>query len=136
MELTKLQKILSKKHRGAYTTIVYIKDNGNGYVKTTKTTIRLIDYRATHEPSANANGASRANNDIHLGNNLIYNQKTKKTRLQVFLTHCRLHAPQSTYTFNGKPITKEEYEEANPKKSKPLASDLFTINIENIVSIA
>ena len=142
MELETLQKILETKKRGQYLTITYQKVLGD-YVKTTTTTIRLVDYNNVKEVKemkalkgnngGNGNDApKKPSNDKYLGNNIIFNVNTQKTRLQVFLT--KHHTPKCVYTYQGKEIDKETwYAESGDKQATPKI--MFSINIENIISI-
>ena len=140
MTLEQVQTILNTKKRGQFITITYKKVLGD-YVKTTTTTIRLVDYnnvkavkekKALEGPKTTITGAKKPSADQHLGNNLIYNANTGKTRLQVFLTNH--HKPHCVYEYQGKEITKEQwYNESGDKQSTPTI--MFSINIENIIAI-
>ena len=137
MEVKELQEKLQAKKRGQFLTITYRKVIGK-FSKQTTTTIRLIDY-ASVSGKTPSNSQSKTSNDIHLGNNLIYNQNTGKTRLQVFLTKCKNHKPHSIYweeTDNGEKeqISAEEfYENTKERKSEPTL--MFCILTENIVKV-
>ena len=142
MKLTTIQEILKTKKRGQYFTIVYCKAIGD-YTKTTTTTVRLVDYnnvKAVKEAKAKKlmenptqqQTSPKKSNDTHLGNNLIYNANTNKTRLQVFLTNH--HKPHCVYEYQGNEIDRETYYEGTHEKpSTP--SIMFTINIDNIIAI-
>ena len=137
MELNTLQTILNSKKRGQYMTITYEKVMG-AYTKTTTTTIRLVDYNNVAEVKAKKalqaeKPAKKTNSaDKHLGNNLIYNANTGKTRLQVFLT--KHHKPHCIYTYNGNEIDKDTYY-ANSGDKQSTPSIMFTITIDNIIAI-
>jgi hypothetical protein len=132
MTLENVQKILSEKKRGTYFTIVYKSTYGE-YAKTTTTTIRLCNYYnvVKKEPQQ---GAKKSTNDKYLGNNLIFNENTQKTRLQVFLTNCKNHTPRNVYEYQGNEITSVEFYEGTHKKPSNV-SVMFTIDINNIVAI-
>lgn len=110
-----------------------------GYKRTTTTIVRIVNYsntkKAKERKANNPSKPSKVNpSDKYLGNNLIYNENTQKTRLQVFLTNCKYHQPKSVYEYQGQEIGCEEYYEGtNTKPSKP--SELMCINIEDIVAI-
>lgn len=146
MTLEETQAILNTKKRGQFLTITYQKVLGD-YKKTTTTTIRLVDYnnvKAVKEmkkakgidPSkplkSTITGEKKPSADKHLGNNLIYNENTHKTRLQVFLTNH--HTPHVIYEYQGHEIDQEQwYAESGDKKSTP--SIMFSITIDNILAI-
>lgn len=137
MEIKELQEKLQSKKRGQFLTITYKKAVKN-CVKYTTTTVRLVDY-ASVSGKTPLNSQSKTSNDIHLGNNLVYNQNTGKTRLQVFLTKCKNHQPKSHYweiTENDvmEQITAEEfYTKTGEKKSEPTL--MFCILTDNIVKV-
>lgn len=142
MELETLQNILNSKKRGQYLTITYQKVLGD-YKKTTTTTIRLVDYnnvKAVKEmkaakgidPNAAKPSTKKLSADHYLGNNLIFNVNTQKTRLQVFLTN--KHKPHCIYEYQGKEISQDQwYAESGDKKATP--SIMFSINVDNILAI-
>ena len=132
MTLQEIQEKLSAKKRGAFFTIVYKKFYGD-YSKTTTTTVRLANYYSVvkKEPKQ---GEKKPSNDKYLGNNLIFNENTQKTRLQVFLTNCKYHAPKNIYEYQGKEITSVEFYENVNKKPNNI-SVMFTIDINDIVAI-
>lgn len=144
MELETLQNILKTKKRGQFFTIIYQKVIGD-YTKTTTTTIRLVDYnnvkkvkeqkakKELENPTKTTSTSTpKKSNDIHLGNNLIHNTNTGKTRLQVFLTNH--HKPHSVYTYLGNEIDKETYYNGTGEKvSTP--DIMFTITIDNIIAV-
>ena len=132
MTLQEVQEKLSSKKKGQYFTIVYKKVYGE-YSKTTRTTVRLADYYKVVKKEP-LQGTKKNTNDTHLGNNLIFNENTQKTRLQVFLTNCKYHQPKSIYEYQGNEITAIEfYEGVNKKPSN--VSIMFTIDINDLVAI-
>lgn len=142
MTLEQTQEILNQKKRGQFITITYQKVLGD-YKKTTTTTIRLVDYnnvKKVKEMKAlkgetqkeTITGEKKQSADKHLGNNLIFNENTGKTRLQVFLTNH--HKPHCIYEYQGNEISQDQwYAESGDKKSTP--SIMFTILVENIIAI-
>jgi len=141
MTLEQTQEILNQKKRGQYLTITYHKVLGD-YVKTTTTTVRLVDYHNTKaykekmalkEPKTTISSQpKKPSADKHLGNNLVYNENTGKTRLQVFLTNH--HKPHCIYEYQGKEITKDQwYNESGDRQSTP--DIMFSIDIANILAI-
>ena len=130
MTTEKVKELTLSKKKGAWFTIEY-KSEKNGYVKTTKSIVRLIPYKSKNNGEEKV---KKANNDIHLTENLIFNTNTNKTRLQVFLTKCPNHKPKSVYEYLGNEITKEEYYEGTGKKPSNI-TEMFTINVENIIAI-
>lgn len=142
MTLEQTQEILNQKKRGQYLTITFRKVLGD-FVKTTTTTIRLVNYnnvKAVKEKKALKGEKTTITNELtkkpsadkYLGNNLIYNENTGKTRLQVFLTNH--HKPHCVYEYQGQEITQDEwYAESGDKKSTH--EIMFAINIENIIAI-
>ena len=133
-----IQEKLNAKRKGTYFKIAFRKVKGD-YSRTTTTIVRLVKYANTKKAKEralnNPNKVSKANpNDKYLGNNLIFNENTQKTRLQVFLTNCQYHKPHSVYEYNGKEISSEEYYEGtNTKPSTP--SELMCIDTSEIVMI-
>lgn len=123
---------------GKYFHLVFAKEK-EGYKRTTTTIVRIVRYANTKKAKERrANNPSKPQkvneSDKYLGNNLIYNENTKKTRLQVFLTNCKYHQPKSVFEYNGQEITSEEYYQGtNTKPSNP--TELMNINIEEIVAI-
>lgn len=144
MTLEQTQEILNTKKRGQFLTITYHKVLGD-YVKTTTTTIRLVDYNNVKEVKekkalqglkpinkTQTNDSSKPNANKYLGNNLIYNVNTGKTRLQCFVT--KHHKPHCVYEYCGQEITKDQwYAESGDKQSTPTI--MFSVNIENILAI-
>ena len=142
MKNNEIQNILNQKHRGAYLTIIYRSEH-NGYAKTTKTTIRLVNVKNTKayierygEPKQLEEKPSKPSNDIYLGNNLIYNQKTGKTRLQAILTQNKRHHPHSSFERleTGDLVSAEEYYEQSGAKHHNVDL-MFSVLVENIVAI-
>ena len=137
MKTIDLQNILNTKHRGAYLTIVYSKTYKGEYVKTTRTTVRLVNYSAVKKNNGEGDQKpTKVNpNNEYLGNNIIYNKNTQNTLLQVFLTNNPHHRPHSVYCkVNGEEITKEEFVEATGKKSST-PDIMFSINVNDIVMV-
>lgn len=144
MTLEQTQTILNTKKRGQFLTITYHKVLGD-YVKTTTTTVRLVDYnnvKAVKEQKAakglkttittQSTTIKKPSADKHLGNNLIFNANTGKTRLQVFLTGH--HKPHCIYEYQGHEIDQEEYyTNSGDKQSTPTI--MFSIDIANILAI-
>lgn len=132
MTQEQVQNILNTKKRGTYFTIKYSKKYGD-YNKTTTTTVRLANYYhvVKKEPKSDTNKVS---SDKYLGNNLIFNENTQKTRLQVFLTNNPHHKAKSVYEYQGEEITKEEFYQGTNKKPSNV-SVMFTIDIADIVAI-
>jgi len=142
MELETLQNILNSKKRGQYLTITYQKVLGD-YKKTTTTTIRLVDYNNVkavkemkkakgYDPNATIKEPTKPSANKYLGNNLVYNENTGKTRLQVFLTN--KHQPHCIYEYQGKEISQDQwYAESGDKKATP--SIMFSVLVENILAI-
>ncbi len=132
MTQEQVQNILNKKRKGTYFTLTYKKNYGE-YTKTTTTTVRIANYYhvVKKEPQE---GAKKVSNDTYLGNNLIFNQNTQKTRLQVFLTNNPNHKAKSIYEYQGEEISKEEFYEGTHKKPSNV-SVMFTIDIAEIVAI-
>ena len=134
MKTNELQKILETKKRGHFFTLVYRKEI-NGYVKTTTTTVRLVDYASVVGKTINVeNKPSKPSNDIHLGNNLIFNKNTGKTRLQVFLTGNPHHKPHSIYEYQGNEITADEWYEGTGKKPS-VPTLMFCLDVNEIVMV-
>ena len=132
MTLEQIQEKLNQIKKGTYFTIIYKKSYGD-YTKTTKIVVRLANYYnvVKKEP---LQGAKSNSSDIHLGNNLIYNTNTNKTRLQVFLTNCPYHKPQSIYEYQGNEIDKDTFYQGTNKKPSNV-SVMFTLDINDIVAI-
>lgn len=132
MTQKEIQEKLSAKRKGTYFTLMYRKHYGD-YTQTTTTTVRLANYYhvVKKEP---ATSAKKNTHDIYLGNNLIFNENTQKTRLQVFLTNNKYHHPKSVYEYQGSEISVEEFYEGSGKKPSNV-SVMFTLNIEDIVAI-
>ena len=132
MTLNEIQEKLNAKRKGTYFTIVYKGIYGD-YSKTTTTTVRLCNYYhvVKKEPQQDT---KKVSNDKYLGNNLIFNENTQKTRLQVFLTNGKYHTPKSVYEYQGNEITSVEFYEGTHKKPSNV-SVMFTIDINNIVAI-
>lgn len=140
MQTIELQNILATKKRGHFLTITYRKEI-NGYVKTTTTTVRLVDYnsiKSVKEKKAQQplveNKQPKVSNDVYMGNNIIFNKNTGKTRLQVFLTGNPHHKPHSVYEYQGSEITADEWYEGTGKKpSTPTI--MFSIDVSEIVMV-
>ena len=132
------QERLEKVGKGKYFHLVFAKEK-EGYKRTTTTIVRIVKYANTKKAKERrANNPSKPQkvneSDKYLGNNLIYNENTQKTRLQVFLTNCKYHQPKSVFEYNGQEISSEEYYQGtNTKPSNP--TELMNINIEEIVAI-
>lgn len=130
MKYIELAEKLNAKKRGTYFVIVYSKLI-NGYKKTTRTVVRLCNYASVVKKEVTT-GTKSNSNDVYLGNNIIFNKNTNKTRLQVFLT--KHHKPHVSYEYNGADIDSDTYyENSGDKKSTPTV--MFSINIENIVAV-
>ena len=141
MEIKELQEKLQAKKRGQFLTITYKKVVGS-YSKITTTTVRLIDYASAigkKVVNKTENSQNKPSNDVHLGNNLIFNQNTGKTRLQVFLTKCKNHKPHSIYWkldedgVNEQITAEEFYNGTGEKRQEPTL--MFCVLTDNIVKV-
>ena len=138
MTVNEVQTILNTKKRGQFLTITYHKVLGN-YVKTTTTTVRLVDYnnvKQVKEKKAlqglKPTITTQSSKVLHLGNNLIYNVNTGKTSLQCFVTNH--HKPHCIYEYCGQEITKDQwYAESGDRQSTP--DLMFNVRVENILAI-
>jgi len=132
------QLVQEKGKGGKYFHLVHTKVK-EGYKRTTTSIVRVVKYantkKAKERRANNPTQAPKVNpNNKYLGDNLIYNENTQRTCLQVFLTNCKYHTPKSVYEYQGQEITSEEYYQGtNTKPSKP--TELMNIDIENIVAI-
>ena len=143
MELQSLQNKLNQKKRGQFLTITYQKVIG-AYKKVTTAVVRLVDYnnvKAVKEKKAlkygntqkqTITGEKKPSADKYLGNNIIFNENTGKTRLQVFVT--KNHKPHSIYTYEDNTIDKETYY-LNSGDKENNADIMYSVNIENILMI-
>ena len=130
MEIEKVKELTKAKKNNRWFAIEF-KSEKNGYKKTTRTVVKLMKYKSKNNGE---DKPQKQNNDIHLTQNLIFNTNTQKTRLQVFLTKCPNHKPHNVYEYQGKEITKEEYYAGTGKKPSNI-TEMFTINVENIIAI-
>ena len=128
MTLTAIQTKLATIKKGRITKVHYQTIKGD-YKKETQTTIRFVEY--AHIKGVNAKGKGNPNETHTIANMLIYNKNTNKYYLQ--MATVKGSKPKVAYFFKGQPITKADYELANP--SKPFDSVVFKKDIADIISL-
>ena len=133
MTIKNLTDTLTNIKKGPFKHIQY-RGGENGYEKTTTMIVRFINYyhMKSFLESGKTPKAPNPNETTIIPHILTYNKNTNKYYVHVYPT--KHHKAHSTYTFNGKEITKEEYYQGMKKKpSKP--SPVFTISAENVIAI-
>lgn len=131
MTLQDIQTKLATIKRGRIVPVAYQTIKGD-YTKTTKTCVRFVEY--AHIKGVIAKGKGNPNESHTIQNMLIFNKNTNKYYLQMATIKTN-HKAQVEYFFKGQPISKAEYDLANPSKpsSQPLV--VFRKDIADIISI-
>lgn len=113
-------------------TKVHYKTTKGDYTKETETCIRFVDYAHINGVSPKGNGNGNENHVIK--NMLIYNKNTQKHYLQM-ATIKGNHKAKVQYFFKGNPITKADFEQANPPRPNAQPLVIFRKDIADIISI-
>lgn len=132
MELERLQDKLNHNKKGRYFTITYVKVYGD-FTKTVTVTLRIAKYSSVAKKDPET--IKKNPNDIYLGNNIIRNVHTGKTRLQVFLTKSKTHKPVVHYHYLDQEISKEDFYQGSGQKPSKAPDTMYNIFIETIVAI-
>lgn len=111
---------------------VHYKTIKGDYSKETKTTVRFVEY--AHIKGVVPKGKGNGNENHIIKNMLIYNNNTKKYYLQMATIKTN-HNAQVNYFYNGKPITKADYDLANPPRPNTQPLVVFRKDIADIISI-
>ena len=132
MTLTQVQAKMATIQKGRITKVHYLTQK-NGYTKETETLVRFVKY--ANIKGVQAKGQVNPNETKDQTNEfLIYNANTKKWYLQMATTKSKAKAKVSYY-YQGNPITKAEYEMANPSRPNTQPLVVFRKDITDIVSI-
>ena len=140
MLLEQFMESFAKIKKGRFTTCVFEK-NINGYVKTTKSTIRFVKYgnlkavkekAATSQPSATK--GPNPNIQVIIPDTLIFNKNTNNFLVYVYT--CPNGKKETTYKNpNGATIDKETFEKATSYKSNGKPTVMFQIKLQELVSL-
>ena len=125
----------SKYHKGTY--VVVIKNTKkNGYEKTTRMVARFVNYYniASIKAKGTTESKPRDYEQAIIPHVLKTNLNTQNDLLMVYTTNH--HKAHTTYTYNGAPITKEQYYQGIGEKEKNYApSVLFSMKLNEILSV-
>ena len=132
MTLQEIENKMTTIRKGAITKVHYLTTK-NGYTKETQTCVRFVKYANIKGvvPSGKTNpNEQKTNNEF-----VIYNANTQKYYLQMATIKTN-HKAQVSYYYQGNPITKQEYEMANPPRpTNGKVPPVIRKDIADIVSI-
>ena len=131
MTLTQITNALAKVKPGRMVKVHY-KTIKNGYRKETKTIVRFVEY--AHISGVVAKGKGNGNESHIIKNMVIYNSNTKKYYLQMATIKTN-HKAEINYFYNDQPITKADYDLANPPRPNAQPLVVFRKDIADIISI-
>ena len=132
MTLTQVQAKMATIQKGRITPVHYITTKGD-YTKETQTLVRFVKY--ANIKGVQAKGQVNPNETKDQTNEfIIFNSKTNKYYLQMATTNTKAKA-KVQYFYNGKPITKAEYDLANPPRPNAQPLVVFRKDIADIISI-
>lgn len=132
MTLEKVQSIMAKVQKGRITPIHYQTIKGD-YTKETQTRVRFVPY--ANIKGVEVKGKSNPNETKDSTNEfIIYNSKTNKYYLQIATIKTKGKA-KVKYYYQGKEITKAEYDLANPPRPNTQPLVVFRKDIADIISI-
>lgn len=131
MTLTEIQNKLAKIKKGRIINVHYKTIKGD-YCKETKTTVRFVKY--ANIKGVMAKGKANTNESHVISDMLIYNKNTQKYYLQMATIKTN-HNAKVNYFYNGKPITKADYDLANPPRPNTQPMIVFRKDIADIISI-
>ena len=114
-------------------TYVTTKVIGNStYQKVTKALVRFVEY--SHIKGVQVKGKSNPNESRTLNDMVIYNKNTNKYYLQMATIKTN-HKNEVNYYCDQQPITKAQYELANPPRPNTQPLVVFRKDIADIISI-
>ena len=132
MTLAQVQSQMATIQKGRITKVHYQTIKGD-YAKETKTLVRFVKYGNIKgvqvKGQVNQNETKDQTNEF-----IIFNAKTNKHYLQMATTKTKAKA-QVKYYYQGKEITKAEYEMANPSRPNTQPLVVFRKDIADIISI-
>ena len=118
--------------KGRITKVHYQTIKGD-YTKETETLVRFVKY--ANIKGVQAKGQSNPNETKDQTSEfLIFNAKTNKHYLQMATTNTKAKA-KVKYYYQGQPITKAEYDMANPPRPNTQPLVVFRKDIADIISI-
>lgn len=132
MTLLEIQAKMDTIKKGRITKVHYKTTKGD-YTKETETCVRFVAYANIKgvqvKGQANPNESKSTANEF-----IIFNAKTNKHYLQMATINTN-HKAQVKYYYQGQPITKQEYEMANPPRPNAQPLVVFRKDIADIISI-
>ena len=118
--------------KGRITKIHYVTIKGD-YTKETRTLVRFVPY--ANIKGVVVAGKSNPNETKNQPSEfIIYNSNTNKYYLQIATINTKAKA-KVNYYYQGQPITKAEYELANPPRPSNKPMVVFKKDIADIISI-
>lgn len=131
MTLKEIQNKLATIKKGRIVKVAYQTIKGD-YTKKTQTCIRFVEY--ANIKGVQAKGKGNPNETHTIKNMLIFNKNTNKHYLQMATINTN-HKAKVEYFFKGQPITKQEFEIANPPRPNTQPLVVFRKDIADIISI-
>lgn len=131
MTLQQVQMAIANLKKGRMVKVHYQTIKGD-YRKETKTIVRFVEY--SHIKGVVVKGKKNPNEKDIVPTFVIFNQNTGEYYLQMATIETKTK-PTIDYYYKDQPITKANYDMANPPKpsNKPLV--VFRKNIKDIISI-
>lgn len=115
--------------------------NGVIYEKVSEGIVRFANYDIVKRNREKRLGLPhketkpRKCNDICLIEDILYyNENTKNYNVRFYITNSKTHKTKSTYTANGEPIAKQDYDLVITKKSKPIDT-FFIKHLEDVIAL-
>ena len=132
MTLQEVQNKMATIQKGRITKVHYKTTKGD-YTKETETLVRFVKY--ANIKGVQAKGQTNANETKDSASEfIIFNAKTNKHYLQMATTNTKSKA-KVKYFYQDKPITKQEYDLANPPRPNTQPLVVFRKDITDIISI-
>lgn len=131
MTLKEIMNKLPSIRQGCITKVHYVTIKGD-YTKETQTCVRFVKY--ANIKGVTPKGNTNTNESHVIENMLIFNKNTKKYYLQMATINTN-HKSQVNYFYKGQPITKADFEMANPPRPNTQPLVVFRKDIADIISI-
>ena len=131
MTLQEVTSKLSTIRKGTITKVHYVTIKGD-YTKETQTKVRFVKYG--NIAGVTVAGKTNPNEQKTTSEFVIFNAKTNKHYLQMATIKTKSKA-QVKYYYQGKEITKQEYDLANPPRPSTQPLVVFRKDINDIISI-
>lgn len=141
MKLNEILQKISQIKKGKFTKATWKSEkvvNGNLYEKVSHGVVRFVHYYNIKGVSVKVKTTTTINNQLQPIQTIVKDILTFNPNTNNYLVHMATtnhHKSKSEYYCNGKPITKEEYEQNVPPRKQTQPMVVFQVKLENLISL-